>query len=100
MLFSRHMEAFQREMTAVVSTLDPESERQIQGAITEVLERQSPQKAKGLGAVLAELMEDTAGKVLNLTDSQKKKEMLLEVLTKHLHAQISEVSEILTSDLH
>jgi hypothetical protein len=54
----------------------------------------------GLGAVLAEFTEATAVKALSLTDSQEMKDRLVEVLTKHLHAQILEVSEILTSDLH
>jgi hypothetical protein len=99
-LFSRHMEAFQRDISALVSTPDPEDERQIQGAIAAVLARQNPERAKGLGAVLAELMEATAKKVLGFTDSQEQKDRLLEVLSKHLHAQIFEISEILTADLH
>ena len=97
-LFSRHMEAFQREMGAVVSTPDPDDQRQIQEAITAVLARQNQNKATGLGVVLAELMGATADKVLSLTDSQEQKNRLLEVLKKHLHAQIFEISEILTAD--
>jgi hypothetical protein len=98
-LFSKHMQAFQRDMSVAVSTPDPEDERQIQGAIAAVLARNSPQAAKGLGAILAELMETTAARVLSLTDSQEKKDRLLEVLSKHLRSQIIEVSEILTADL-
>jgi hypothetical protein len=44
-------------------------------------------------------METTAARVLSLTDSQEKKDRLLEVLSKHLRSQIIEVSEILTADL-
>ena len=99
-LFRKPMETFQREMSAVVSTPDPEDERQIQEAIAAVLARNTPQAAKGLGAILAELMEATAARVLSLTDSQEKKARLLEILSKHLHSQIFEISEILTSDLH
>jgi len=54
--------------------------------------------ATGRGAILGELMEATAPKVWSLTDSQEKKDELLEVLSKHLHAQIFEVSGILTAD--
>jgi multidrug efflux pump subunit AcrB len=86
-------------MGTFVSTPSPEDEQQIQEAVTAVLERLSTEKAKGLGVTLAELMEATAVKVLALTDSQEKKDRLLEVLSKHLQAQISEVSEILTADL-
>jgi hypothetical protein len=99
LLFSRHMEAFQQEMGTLVSTPSPEDEQQIQEAITAVVERLRPEKIIGLGATLAELMEATAVKVLALTDSHEKKDRLLEVLSKHLEAQISEISETLTADL-
>lgn len=99
-LFSRHMEAFQQEMSALISTPDPEDERQIQEAITAVLARQNQDKATGLGVVLGDLMHATATKIFTCTDSQEKKDRLLEVLSKHLHAQIFEISEILTADRH
>jgi len=99
LLFSRHMEAFQQEMGTLVSTPSPEDEQQIQEAVTAVLERLSPEKPKGLGGALAELMEATAVKVLALTDSQEKKDRPVKVLSKHLQAQISEISGILTADL-
>ena len=99
-LFSRHMEAFQRDMGVLVSNPDPEDERQIQEAMTAVLARQNQDKATGLGVVLGELMHATATKILSCTDSQEKKDRLLEVLSKHLHAQIFEISEILTADRH
>ena len=99
-LYKRHWEAFRQEMEALVSTLTPEDERQIQEAITTALAEQSPRTVKGLGAVLAEQMEAIAPKLMVLAASQEKKDRLIEVLVKHLQAQILEISEILTADLH
>jgi hypothetical protein len=96
-LYQRHWESFTREVQSVVSSPSPEDERQIQEAI-HALVSGTQEKATGLGALLGEQMELIAPRLLNMADSREKKDRLMGVLTKHLKAQILEISTILTAD--
>jgi hypothetical protein len=73
------------EMTSIVQSADGSVPKPTKG------QRAWPDSCRIDGGAL---------KVLSLTDSQEKKDRMLEVLSKHLHAQIFDVSEILTAHLY
>jgi len=101
-LYMRHQEAFIEEMHAVISTLTPEDERQVQQAITAAMERlgYDRHKATGLGGLMGEQVAAIAPKVMNLAETQEQRDRLRDVLVKHLEEQTREITEILLSSRH
>lgn len=94
-IFVRHMDEFQREIGALNAS--PEMMEKIRKAVDSAFPDE--QRAVGFAARLAEHWEAFAPTLLAMANSEKKKQELLDAMTKMIYEQVREFTRILTSDL-